>query len=275
MLERSPYPLLSLKLLGSLCPCLEGDGDGPARRAAWALSAAPPVRWHRRLRGPSSSSSADGGPSAGGAVGGFLSGMFGGGSSSGGGGGGGGRGDSYDPIEGAALSVVDAPGRRGPNLVIGAAARRKVVPLRLVRTVRARKGGMLNLTSRSGVEVLDRTGREVLRFDVLKRSDGGGPPLAPSAGEGTEDEDWESAEEAGGEAEDADEATRDGIIDQLTMLVEWERRRQAYLVTLGEDDAEQNADEEYVDEYDDDDEGTTPDSPRRGKKKGILAEKGP
>mmetsp|Transcript_3964 Transcript_3964/g.8744 ORF Transcript_3964/g.8744 Transcript_3964/m.8744 type:complete len:308 (-) Transcript_3964:22-945(-) len=261
MLENSPYPLLSLKIIGTICPCLEKEDDGPARRAAWALSSIP-IRWHRRLRG--SSSSADGGAAS--AVGGFLSGMFGGSSSSGGGALGGG--DTYDPVEGAMLSVVDAGS--GPQLVasppVMSGIRKKCIPLKLIKTVQARKGGIINLGSRSGIEILDQTGREILRFDVLK-SMASSPPTA--AGDTTEEEDWENAESV--EVEDAEETTCDSIIEQLETLIEWERRRQAYIVTLGEDETE-NAEEEYVDEYDDDD-GTTPASSRSGKKKGVIAEK--
>mmetsp|Transcript_11489 Transcript_11489/g.20661 ORF Transcript_11489/g.20661 Transcript_11489/m.20661 type:complete len:286 (+) Transcript_11489:85-942(+) len=262
MLEKSPYPLLSLKIIGTICPCLEKEDDGPARRAAWALSSIP-IRWHRRLRG---SSSADGGAAS--AVGGFLSGMFGGPSSSGGGGALRG-GDNYDPVEGAMLSVVDTGS--GPQLVasppVMSGIRKKCIPLKLIKNVQARKGGIINLGSRSGIEILDQTGREILRFDVLK-SMASSPPTA-AGGDNTEEEDWENSEP--GEVEDAEETTCDGIIEQLEILIEWERRRQAYIVTLGEDETE-NTEEEYVDEYDDD-EGTIQASPRSGKKKGVIAEK--
>ena len=80
MLDKSPYPILTLKYLGLLCPCLEKNEDGPARRAAWALSSLSPsnhvrIRWHRRLRRRHGN-----GGGGGGVVGGFLSSMiFGGG----------------------------------------------------------------------------------------------------------------------------------------------------------------------------------------------------
>ncbi|KAL7551561.1 hypothetical protein ACHAWF_014751 [Thalassiosira exigua] len=257
MLERSPYPLLSLKLLGSVCPCLERDGDGPARRAAWATSSMP-VRWHRRLRGDGGAASSDGGAAS--AVGGFISGMFGGGSSASGGGGGG----SYDPVEGATLSVADSA--TGPQLVVsppsGSGVRAKRIPLKAIKNVRARKGGIISSASRSGIEVLDCAGREVLRFDVLK-----------SAATTPGDEEWENerGEARGGGLEDAEESTRDDVIDQLQILMEWERRRQAYLVTLGEDEAD-NDEQTHVEEYDDEN-GETPASPRGSKKKGAIAEK--
>jgi len=180
-----------------------------------------------------------------------------------------GGGDSYDPLEGALLSVVDA--RSGPQLVASppgmSTIRKKCIPLKIIKKVQARNGGIMSLGSRSGIEIFDSTGRELLRFDVLKSM-----PSPPTAGDNGE-EDWEKAEaDSGAEVEDAEETTRDDIIDQLEILIEWERRRQAYIVTLGEDETE-NADEEYVDEYDDG-EGATPASPSRsGKKKGAIAEK--
>lgn len=255
MLEKSPYPLLTLKLLGSLCPCLEREEDGPARQAAWALANVP-IRWHRRLRG--SSSSGEGG----GSVGGFISGMFGKSTGSLVGG------DSYEPLEGATLSVVDA-GSSGPHLVASppgfSAIRKKSIPLRVIKKVQAQKGGIITSGSRSGIEILDSTGREILRFDVLKSA-----PMS-AAGDNADEEDWENTEASGGgSAEDAEESARDDIIDQLEMLIEWERRRQARIVVLGEDDAENNEEETYVDEYDDDGDGTGS-SPKR--KRGAIAEK--
>lgn len=268
MLEKSPYPLLTLKLLGSLCPCLEKDEDGPARQAAWAISSTP-IRWHRRLRG--SSSGGDGGAgSAASAVGGFISGMFGGSSSGGASALGGG--DTYDPVEGATLSIVDAAS--GPQLVASpsgmSSIRKKCVPLKMIKTVQARKGGIISSGSRSSIEMIDNTGRELLRFDVLKSS-----AITGASATDNDEEDWENAEAAAGEVEDAEESTRDDIIDHLQMLIEWERRRQAYIVTLGEDETE-NDEETYVDEYDDGvDDGNTPTSPRSGRKKGgVIAEKG-
>ena len=259
MFERSPYPLLSLKLLGSICPCLEKEEDGPSRQAAWAVSSIP-IRWHRKLRG-----SNDGGNnnSTASAVGGFISGMFGGSSSAAGGG------DTYDPIEGATLSVVDAPS--GPQLQVSPSGltthRKKSIPLKLIKKVQARKGGIISAATRSGIEILDNTGRELLRFDVLKATGGG--QIATD----NEEEDWETTESGSGNVEDAEESARDDIIDQLEILVEWERRRQAYIVTLGEDESP-DSEEPYVDEYDDEDE-STPTSPRSSaRKKGALAEKG-
>ena len=257
MLERSPYPILALKLLGSLCPCLEKEEDSLPRQAAWAVSSVP-IRWHRKLR-----TTSDGGNnSSTSAVGGFISGMFGGSSSSTGGG------DTYDPLEGATLSVVDAPS--GPQLQVSPSGlstiRSKSIPLKLIKKVQARKGGIISSASRSGIEILDNTGRELLRFDVLKKATGGGQIATDN-----EEEDWETTESGSGNVEDAEESSRDDTIDQLEILVEWERRRQAYIVTLGEDESP----EPYVDEYDDEDDGSTPTSPRTSaRKKGALAEKG-
>ncbi|KAL9182182.1 hypothetical protein ACHAXT_012834 [Thalassiosira profunda] len=252
MLERSPYPLLALKLLGTVCPCLEKEEDGAARRAAWALSSTP-VRWHRHLRGESEGGAAK-------AVGGFVSGLFGAGSSGGGSLGGG---DVYEPVA-AVLSVADSA--RGPQLVVAPSGmsmvRKKSIPLRLIKKAEARKGGIISSASRSGIKIIDRAGRKVIKFDVLQSSSARGDEE-----EGWEDE--ENGEAMGGRMEDADESTRDDIIDQLEILIEWERRRQAYIVTLGEEDAEN--DDETLNEYDDD--GDSAASSRGGKVKGAIAEK--
>eukprot|EP00581_Thalassiosira_minuscula_P012254 CAMPEP_0183717634 /NCGR_PEP_ID=MMETSP0737-20130205/11198_1 /TAXON_ID=385413 /ORGANISM="Thalassiosira miniscula, Strain CCMP1093" /LENGTH=313 /DNA_ID=CAMNT_0025947107 /DNA_START=92 /DNA_END=1033 /DNA_ORIENTATION=+ len=267
MLEKSPYPLLTLKLLGSLCPCLEKSDDGPARHAAWALSSVP-IRWHRRLRSASSS----GGDGGGGGGGGFLSGISGmfGGSSSGGGGALGG-GDTYDPVEGATLTVVDATSGNPQLVASHPSHKKKCIPLKIIKHARARKGGIISMASRSGIEIIDATGRELLRFDVLKSPSSS----MPKGGETEDDEEgWETtsaSSSSNDNVEDAEESARDDIIDQLELLIEWERRRQAYIVTLGEDEVEGNAEEEYVEEYDDEDEEGGPSTPRR--KKGAIAEK--
>ncbi|KAL3778077.1 hypothetical protein ACHAW5_001416 [Stephanodiscus triporus] len=139
MLETSPYPLLALKLLGTACPCLEKQGDGPARRAAWAVSSVP-IRWHRRPRPSSTAAAAASSSSPGGAaatMGGFLSVMFGGGN------GGESGGSRVVSLVGATMSVADSPSGpwlivlpppHGTDVVGGAGAvRRKCVPLRMIK----------------------------------------------------------------------------------------------------------------------------------------------
>ena len=253
MLESSLYPLLALKVIGTICPCFVKEEDYPAVKAAWALSSVP-IRWHRKLRGDSSSSN------NGRSVGGFLSSML--NSSSGGGG----SGDTYEPLDNATLSVVDSPS--GPQLVASPSSitlssiKKKCIPLKIIKTVKshrhvkARKGGR----SRSGIEILDNTGRELIIFDVLQ----------PRSYNLNNEEEEEEEEE---DVEDADEATRDDIIDQLEVLIEWERRRQSIILTLGGEDAPDN-EEETVDEYDDDDDNDDDiGTPTRTKRKGVLAEK--
>ena len=256
MFETTPYPLLALKILGSLCPCFEKEEDCVARRAAWTVSSIP-VRWQRNMRGSSSSN----GNSAASKVGGFISGMLGGSNSSDSGS----RqhsigGDSFEPLEGATLSIADGP--RGPQLVVTppgmSMIRKKCVPLKTIKQVVPRKGGIIG-RSRSGIKIIDKTDRVVLRFDVLKST------ISPSAQAANEEEGWDEENGQAGAVEDVDESTRDDIIDQLEILVDWERRRQAYLLTLGEE----HDDETYIDEYDDDD-GTS--SPRSGARKGVIAE---
>ena len=109
MLETTAYPLLGLKLLGTICPCLEKKEDTPARHAAWAVRTIP-IRWHRRPRPASNNSEAG--------VSGFLS-AFGAalGAAGGGGGGSAGRGGKTTiPLVGATLSIVDSPS--GPRLIV-------------------------------------------------------------------------------------------------------------------------------------------------------------
>jgi hypothetical protein len=141
MLERSPYPLLKLKLLGTICPCLEKEEDSAARRAAWSFSSVP-VRWHRRGENENRSSLT------------FLKGIFGGSSS-------GASGGSYESVDGSTLSLIDARG--GPQIVMSPpqarAVGKKRVPLRMIKTVRL---------AENGIEVILDNNDVVLRFDVLK-----------------------------------------------------------------------------------------------------------
>ena len=264
MLEK--YPLLKLKLLGSICPCLEKEENCAARQAAWSLSSVQ-VRWHRKLRGASSSN----GNTTSSSMGGFISGMFGGGSTSSSGGAAVGGG-TYDPVKGTTLSVVDAP--TGPQLLISssissAGLRSKKIPLKCIKKVQTQKaGGILNSSSsRSSIEIIDNTNREILRFDVLQSA---GVPIAVLEDEN--EENWDN----NNNLEDATEEIRDDIIDHLDIIIEWERRRQAYIVTLGEEDPNSTL-PQYVNEYDDDDDNDidgTPTSPKSGRKMGgALAEK--
>jgi len=253
MLESSLYPLLALKIIGTICPCFVKEEDNSACKAAWALSSVP-IRWHRKLRGGDSSSSNNGSST----VGSFISSML---NSSGG------SGDTYEPLNRATLSVVDSS--TGPCLVASppsssitsSSVKKKRIPLKIIKTVKshrhvkARKGGR----SRSGIEILDNTGRELIIFDVLQ----------PRSYNNLNEEEKEEEEE---DVEDADEATRDQIIDQLEILIEWERRRQSIILTLGHEDAPDN-EEETVDEYDDDNDDEDIGTPTRTKRKGVIAEK--
>ncbi|KAL7481412.1 hypothetical protein ACHAW6_007097 [Cyclotella cf. meneghiniana] len=227
MFKRSSHPLASLKYLGTICPCLEKEEDGPARKAAWTLSAAP-IRWHRKLRS-ASSPKAD----ASRGVSGFLSGMFSGGAS-----------DSahYGALEGSTLSVIDSI--KGPSLMIRPPSNDvdcKCIPLKIIKTIQIPSGVVDSLVgSRSAIQVLDKSGRELLRFDLLQ-------PATASVPES----EWQDVQGEGAVSsrEDADEKTRDELIDQLEILVEWERRRQDYLITMGEED--DNKEDVDIDEYDD------------------------
>ncbi len=104
----------------------------------------------------------------------------------------------------------------------------------------------------SGIDVILDNNDTVLRFDVLK-------PLQYPQEE-------EVDEEAGpANFDDADDATRNDTMVQLQLLVEWERRRQTRLLTLGiaEDESTEDAD-------DLDNNGGGQSSPKRG---GIIADK--
>ena len=314
MLDKSPYPILTLKYLGLLCPCLEKNEDRPARRAAWALSSSNDhvrIRWHRRLR---RSRHGNGGGGGGSVVGGFLSSMI----------FGGGRGASaadddndddddlgnnnshhhqyhYEPLDNATLSVVDSPS--GPQLLVSppppshsqssstsdpntsSICNKKCIPLVVIKKVYLvpppqRKGGAGGSSSSSSasIEILDANGRTLLRFDVLKNSNQ----------HRTWNDDDEEDEEGGERqqqrqstvvvAEDADDSTRNAILDHIHALIEWEQRRRTNIAMLGEEIEESGEGKDDVDyEYDDDnDDGNTmPISPRTAKKKkGMIAEQG-
>ena len=239
MFEQSAYPLLALKISGSFCPCLSSEEDAQASQAAWGLSSGLQIRWHRRVRSDDDSSSASN------KLGGIISGMF----SSGGGGAVG-----HDAVEGVTLSLADRA--TGPVILVTPPfpAKRKEIRLKWIKSVRTYSSGMMGSgmmgsTSRSGIEIINGYGNELLRFDVLKEA---------SLSEDREDEEWTDAK-----VEDADEDRRDDVIHKLELLVDWERRRQNYLITQGEE----TDDEQTVDEFDDDDE--IPSSPG-GKVKSAL-----
>lgn len=268
MLESSPYPLLALKLLGTVCPCFEKRDDGPARRAAWTVSKVP-IRWHRHPRPATNDiaakpSSGGGGGVGGGGVGASFFSAFGAALGRGGGGisvtGGGGR--KAVPLVGATLSVVDSP--FGPRLVVspppappfagGVGVRPKYIPLNCIKGVVRRPRG--------GIAVLDKKGVTLLRFDVLERT---WTPVSDS----TRDNQFE--EEVVEGFDDADESISEVITQHLNTLIAWELRRRDYITTLGEDDAtDNNAEEELVDEYDDDD--NTANTPRTMARKSAIAE---
>ena len=252
MLQKA-YPLLTLKLWGTICPCLEKEEDAAARKAAWSLSSQP-IRWRRRLR-----TSNEGGGEV--SVSGFISGIFGGSSSC--------TSNSssssarYDSVE-ATFSVVDS--LKGPMLVVETranATRNKSVPLRMIKTVQSRSSGIISslVGSRSGIEILDKSGNELIRFDLLKSS--------PASDTGTAEHESDVTTTSSG-MEDAEESARDDTIDLLEILIQWERRRQACLVTLGED---QDNSDDVVDEFDEETGNSPRSSPSKGKGGGIIAER--
>jgi hypothetical protein len=245
MLERSPYPLLTLKLLGSICPCLEKEDDGTARRAAWSLSSVH-VRWHKGANNLSENNN-----NASTMMSGFVKGIFGGSSSTDGGISGGSSDKSYESIDGCTLTIEDAKG--GVQLIMSPppsrAIGKKRVPLRMIKTVRLAAPSRSSSNSSSGIEVILDNNDVVLRFDVLK-------PLQFSE---------EDIDEENIQVEDADDATRDDTLVQLQILVEWERRRQAHLITLGVDEPAED-----IDQINDND-GQSSSSPKRGG--GMIADK--
>lgn len=149
-----------------------------------------------------------------------------------------------ESVDGAKITIIDARG--GPQLVMSPPQNRatemgkKRVPLRMIKTVRL---------AGSGIDVILDNNDTVLKFDVLK-------PLQLSLDEENDEE------EGPANFEDEDDATRNDTMVQLQLLVEWERRRQTRLLTLG------IAEDESTDVDDlDNDGGQT--SPRRG---GMIAD---
>ncbi|EJK73278.1 hypothetical protein THAOC_05109 [Thalassiosira oceanica] len=209
-------------------------------RPRGGLSSGIQIRWHRRVRRSDDESSASN------KIGGFISGMF----SSGGGGAAG-----HDAVEGVTLSLADRA--TGPVILVTPPfpAKRKEIRLKWIKSVRTYSSGMMGSSSRSGIEIINGYGNELLRFDVLKKEEA-------SLAEDQEDEGWTDAVAA--KVEDAGEERRDDVIHKLELLVDWERRRQNYLVTQGEEETD---DEQTVDEFDDDDE--SPSSPG-GRVKNVL-----
>ena len=118
---------------------------------------------------------------------------------------------------------------------------KKRVPLRMIKTVRLEG---------SGIDVILDNNDTVLKFDVLK-------PLQLSLNEENDEE------EGPANFEDEDDATRNDIMVKLLLLVEWERRRQTRLLTLG------IAEDESTDDVDDLDNDGGSSSPRRG---GMIAD---
>ncbi len=151
-----------------------------------------------------------------------------------------------ESVNGATISLVDARG--GPQLVMSPPKNRatemgkKRVPLRMIKTVRL---------AGSGIDVILDNNDTVLKFDVLK-------PLQLSLDEENDEE------EGPANFEDEDDATRNDIMVNLQLLVEWERRRQTRLLTLG------IAEDETADDVDDLDNDGGRSSPRRG---GMIADK--
>ena len=140
-----------------------------------------------------------------------------------------------------------------------------------------RKGGAGGSSSSSSasIEILDANGRTLLRFDVLKNSN-----QYTRTWNNDDEEDEEGGERQQQRqstlvvAEDADDSTRNAILDHIHALIEWEQRRRTNIAMLGEEieeSGEGNYDVDY--EYDNDDDGNTM-SPRTAKKKSMIAEQG-
>ena len=181
---------------------------------------------------------------------GFVKGIFGGSSSTNGGDGSSDK--SYESIDGCTLTIEDAKGgvqmimSPPPSRAIG----KKRVPLRMIKTVRLAAPSRSSSSNSSGIEVILDNNDVVLRFDVLK-------PFQFSE---------EDIDEENIQVEDADDATRDDTLVQLQILVEWERRRQAHLITLGVDEPAED-----IDQINDDNDGQSSSSPKRGG--GMIADK--
>jgi hypothetical protein len=115
--------------------------------------------------------------------------------------------ERYEAIE-ATLSIVDAS--RGPSLIVSdSSTDSKTLPIKYIKTIQPQSGIIDSLTGSSDIEILDKSGEELLRFDLLRPVEAGD--------------------------EEADESMRNEFIDQLQILVEWERRRQDHLLTSGEE----------------------------------------
>jgi len=190
----------------------------------------------------------------------------------------------YEPLDNATLSVVDSSS--GPQLVVSPPSSsllsnnadssicKKSIPLAAIKKVQivppSKKGAGVG-----SIEIVDVAGRSVLKFDVLKSQQ-----RIWNDNEHDDDNDDEEAGGQGGQVivEVANESTRDTILDHIHTLVEWERRRRAYIAMLGEEEGEGEnhegndgmEDELHVEEYDD---GNIS-SPRTARKKGMIAEQG-
>lgn len=266
-------PLLKLKAVGLLCPCLENDEDSLARSALSSVSGTP-VRWHRRVK---SSPSVGGGGSASVIVGGLVSGvsgLFGSASKSSGGGeesgtGSAGAGGSWAK-ERAVLRISDSA--RGPAIVVETVPDEhdladdedldadpsgemdkpppkvytKSYSLARIGTASAVDGSFFGMGGGgiSGVVIASLpppigNGEEVLRFDVLNNR---GKPVLQSD-------------------------RRDDVVQKLTTLIEWDRRRRANAgeaPPTGPSDSDDEEDEE--EDFDEAEEGGAP----RKKKGGML-----
>ena len=200
-------PLLRLRLLGTICPCLEKDEDGIAREALISLSSVR-ISWHRKVKSESS------GADAAAVVSGLVSGLF--GSKSGGGGGAAASSFSYVKTE-STLRVADD--LSGPSVIVEASSvggddgcedngdaprHQKTVPLRRLGNVAAAEtsffgmggGNSSTLTLHGRENGNGNQGEELLRVDVLG---------ADGKGVGVEG--------------------RDDVVDKLNLLLHWDTRR--------------------------------------------------
>ena len=216
-------PLFLLKMKGTICPCLEEEADQMARQAAFSISNLP-VRWHRKS---SSSDTTNGSGSSGGGVGAFVSGLF----------GGNGKGIetfSWNGVWGK-LSVVDTlhgPAihvETTPNLANNAEndgeGDEQDIPEVQSQTITMRKisealpADSFFASSRAGIILNGKRtgdgdrGAELLRFDIRVAADS--------------DTDVESE-------------MRDELMDKISVLLEWDRRRRSH----GKEGNQEEEDEE-------------------------------
>lgn len=194
-----------------------------------------PVRWHRKSRG-----GLGGGHSA--SIGGFVSGLFGGSSSSAGGGDGGGswskvdaRLDIVDTMSGPAVQIAPEP-EPGPQA--GAGGINGEITMKrsagYIKTVPLKKVGEAAVGGEEGFLGIGGSGESAIILSATKAGGGQGEELLR----------FELIPVKGGASQ-----KREDVVDELMVIVEWDRRRRAADPDY-DDETEVDDDEEYVDEDD-------------------------